>query len=330
MTERALGPEIGDVRLLHDFWASRTFRAGAVPLPLPQARILLDTIGIGIEQVAVRLRDRPDFSAFVDWILATAGPPDAEKVARYHAWLDGDAMPPATRDRLAAIDAMPDVLGAGQMAEWAADGVVVLRNAITPDQARAAEQLLWRHLGAAPDDPATWYGRATQGIMFQFYQVPEMEAARRSLRVHKAFAQLFGTADLWTTTDRLSFNPPVTPERPFPGPHLHWDTSLALPIPLSLGGILYLTDTAADQGALQVVRGFHRRIEPWLAEIGDADPRLADFSAEATTVPGQAGDLVIWRNEIPHGASANRTTRPRLAQYVTMYPPDWVEHDEWR
>lgn len=323
-------PVLSGVQGLHDFWASRTFRPGAASLPQPQTRILLDTLGVGIEQVATFLRDRPDFAAFEAWIVATAGPPDPEKLARYHAWLAGEPMPRATRDRLAAIDAMADVLGADEMAQWHADGVVVLRNAITRDKARAVENLLWRQLGASADDAASWYGRATQGIMVQFFQAPEMEVARRSPRIHKAFAQLFGTADLWTTTDRLGFNPPETLQHPFLGPHLHWDVSVAQPIPLSMGGILYLTDTAADQGALQVVRGFHRRIAPWLAEIGDGDPRQVDLSHEATTVPGDAGDLVIWRNEIPHGASANRNVRPRLAQYVTMYPPDWVEHDVWR
>ena len=263
-------------------------------------------------------------------MLATAGRPDPEKRARYHAWLAGEPTPPATRDRLAAIDAMPDVLDADDLARWDVDGVVVLRAAITRDEAKAVEGLLWRQLGANPDDPASWYGRTTQGIMLQYFQAPVMEAARRSPRLHKAFAQLYDTADLWATTDRLGFNPPETPHHPFPGPHLHWDVSLAQPVPLSMGGILYLTDTAADQGALQVVPGFHHRLAPWLATLGDVDPRQVDLSGEATTAPGNAGDLVIWRGEILHGASPNRARRPRMVQYVAMYRPDWVEHETWR
>ena len=42
-------------------------------------------------------------------------------------------------------------------------------------------------------------------------------------------------------------------------------------------------------------------------------------------MPASAGDLVIWRQEIPHGASANTSDRPRLAQYVTMYPMHWPD-----
>ena len=322
--------ELGDVRGLRDFWAARTFRPGAPPMPPQQARLLLDTLGLGIEQVATYLRDQPDYASFTAWLSTTAGTPDADKLDRYHAWLAGDPPPPATQKLLAKIDAMPPVLDAAALAEWAADGVVVLRHAITPAEVKAAEQVLWQRLEASPDDPASWYGCATQGIMLQCFQHPALEAARRSRRIHKAFAQLFGTADLWATTDRMSFNPPEAPGHPFRGPHLHWDTSLSPPIPLSMGGILYLTDTAADQGALQVVRGFHRRIAPWLATLGDIDPRTIDLSAEATTVPANAGDLVIWHHALPHGASPNRATRPRLAHYVTMYPPDWAAHPDWR
>ena len=92
-------------------------------------------------------------------------------------------------------------------------------------------------------------------------------------------------------------------------------------MPFETQGILYLTDTAADQGALQVVPGFHHRLaDGWLESLDGADPRQVDLTAETVTVPGAVGDLVIWRQEIPHGASPNRTPRPRLAQYLTHHP----------
>lgn len=151
------------------------------------------------------------------------------------------------------------------------------------------------------------------------YHAPELEAARCSLRVRKTFAQLWGTADLWLTIDQTSFNAPQREgvgSRGFP---LHWDTSLAPPIPFGTQAILYLTDTAADQGALRLVPGFHRRIESWLAALGDADPREIDLNAEAITVPAQAGDLIIWHHALPYNASPNLATKPRLALYLNMY-----------
>ena len=295
-------------------------------------KVLLDALGLGIEQTQSFLaRAMPDFDEFRRWILATAGPPDAERIARYHAWRDGAPPPPRTRTRLDAVEAAPDVLDPDAMRGWARDGYAVLRAAIALEEAAAAARALWEHLGAAPDDPASWYAPSSHGIMVQLFQHPALEPARRSARIHKAFAQLWGTADLWSTTDRMSFNPPETERHGFQGPHLHWDVSLIAPIPFATQAILYLTDTGADQGALILVPGFHRRIHAWLEGLPPgADPRRQDLSGEARAIPAGAGDLVIWRNALPHGASPNRSARPRMAQYVNMYSPALKRQKVWR
>ena len=320
-----------EIRGLHEIWAQRTHRAPRTPPRDRSERMAFDLLGLGLEQVLQYLgQARPEFEEFEAWTLALAGPPDPVAVARYHAALDGAPPPPAVQARLDAIDAAAPVLDAAELARWDADGYVVVQGAITPDEARAAEDLLWRTIGADPGDPASWYGPGRQGIMVQHFQDPALEPARRSARGHKAFAQLWGTADLWSKVDRLSFNPPVTEAKPFQGPHLHWDVSLALPIPFATQGILYLTDTAADQGALRLVPGFHHRIERWLGQLGDDDPRKVDLSAEAVTVPAGAGDLVIWRHDLPHGASPNHAARPRMAQYVNYYPATLWTNPVWR
>jgi hypothetical protein len=295
-------------------------------------RVLLDALGLGREQTLVWLaRERPDRERFQAWILATAGPPDPEALARYHAWLDGAAMPAATALRLAAIEAAPDVLGPEALRHWTEQGYVVLTGAISKAEAAAAAAALWEHLGASPDDPQSWYSKASQGIMVQLFQHPALEPARRSARIHKAFAQLWGTADLWMKTDRTSFNPPERPGAPFPGPHLHWDVSLVTPIPFATQAILYLTDTEADQGAFATIPGFHRRIEAWLAGLpAGADPRREILSMEATPIAAGAGDLIIWHQALPHGASPNRADRPRLAHYLNMYSPEMERRDLWR
>src|SRR4029077_9034071 len=149
----------------------------------------------------------------------------------------------------------------------------------------AATQAVLDHVGARLDEPDSGYARRSndvmvQGIMVQYFQHPAFDANRRSPRIHKAFAQLWGTADLWVSTDRVGFNPPERPGWRFPGPDLHWDESLHQPIPLSTHGILYLTDTEAEQGASTVVPGFHRRIGEWLAGLpAGADPRRQDLHA---------------------------------------------------
>ena len=67
------------------------------------------------------------------------------------------------------------------------------RDAITPAQCAALAELVYESVGARPDDPETWYSWANrQGVMVQIFQHPAMDAARRSTRKHKAFAQLLG------------------------------------------------------------------------------------------------------------------------------------------
>jgi hypothetical protein len=305
---------------LESYWQARTFRGGEAPGAM-QERALLDTLGLGLEQALRYLMEmRPTFDAFRAWIVATAGQPDPVRLARHVAEVSGAPQPRPVRDWLATIDAAPPVLGPDELAGWDEQGFVVLRNAITRAEADAAAGLLWELVGARPDAPESWHEPVRQGLWVSVFQHPALEPARRSARVHKGFAQLWGTADLHMTVDRMSFNPPVTPAHGFGGSSLHWDVSLVRPIPFATQAILYLTDTAADQGALQVVPGFHRRIDAWLDALGGAHPRSVDLSEQAVAVPAGAGDLVIWRQELPHGASPNTSDRPRLAQYINMYP----------
>jgi ectoine hydroxylase-related dioxygenase (phytanoyl-CoA dioxygenase family) len=132
--------------------------------------------------------------------------------------------------------------------------------------------------------------------------------------------------------DQAGFNPPERPDWSFPGPHLHWDVSLAQPIPFGVQGILYLTDTAADQGAFTCVPGFHRIIEDWLNALpAGTDPRAQDLrSLGPIPIAGRAGDLVIWHHALPHGASPNRSARPRVVQYLKLRPGTWEVRPDWR
>lgn len=320
-----------EVRRLREYWDRRLTHASSPPEEWVADKLLLDALGLGLEQTLRFISsERPDFEGFRRWIVATAGAPDRLTIARYHAALDGAPPPPAIAARLAGIDAMPDVLDADALAHWEARGYVILRGAITPEEAEAAAALLWKTVGADPDDPATWYGPRNNGLMVQLFQHPALEAARRSARVHKAFAQLWGSSDLWPRIDRMSFNAPVHARQSFAAPRLHWDASLVPPIPFATQGILYLTDTAADQGAFELVPGFHHELTDWLDSLGDANARTVDLSERAVRVPAGAGDLIIWRHDLPHGATPNTATKPRLAQYVNFYSARMGVQPKWR
>lgn len=295
--------------------------------------LLLDALGLGLEQTMQHLiQDAPSFEAFERWIVATAGAPEPEHVARINAAMRDEPTPEATRRWLAEIDAMEPVLDAGDLAHWAEHGYVILHDAVTPEERVAAERMIWEHLGARPEEPDSWYVPNDHGIMVQVFQHPALTANRRSRRIHKAFAQLWGTADLWVTTDRVGFNVPERPGWMFRGPDLHWDVSLVQPMPFGTQGILYLTDTPAEQGAFTCVPGFQHQLAVWLEGLPEGvDPRSQDLHALGSKpIAGRAGDLVIWHQALPHGSRPNRGTRPRMVHYINLRPARAPVQEAWR
>jgi len=293
--------------------------------------LVLHALGVGLEPALQYFREQPTFEAFERWIVATTGGVDPGRIARINAAVTGTPYPEEIARRLESVDASEAVLSEADLAFWEKNGYVALHDAVTPEACREAEQALWQHLGMQPDDPESWYSHRNNGIMVQLFQHPAFEANRQSARIHKAFSQLWGTSDLWVTTDRGGFNVPERPGWKFPGPHMHWDVSLAQPIPFGTMGILYLTDTPPEQGAFTCVPGFQHRVGEWLATLPpDANPRQQDLHALGSQpIGGKAGDLIIWHQALPHGSRPNRGQRPRMVQYINMFPTHIEEHDQW-
>src|SRR5262249_15158053 len=85
--------------------------------------------------------------------------------------------------------------------------------------------------------------------------------------------------------------------------------------------------------AFRCVPGFHHRLASWLAELPPvANPRSRAILDTLTAVPiaGRAGDLVIWHHALPHGSSPNRSSQPRVVQYLKMMPSHWDVNPVWR
>jgi ectoine hydroxylase-related dioxygenase (phytanoyl-CoA dioxygenase family) len=292
--------------------------------------LVFDAIGLGLEQTIEHLgQNAPSFDEFERWIVATTGGVERRQVARINAAISGRDYPDDIRDWLAGVESGAPVLSPDDLAFWDEHGYVVLHDAVAAESRDDAVRAIHDHLGSRPDDPQSWYRQ--RSIMVQLFQHPAFAANRRAPRVHKAFAQLWGTADLWVTTDRVGFNAPLRTGWSFHAPGLHWDTSLHQPMERDIQGILYLTDTAAEQGAFTCVPGFHRVIAAWLESLPPgADPRQQDLHAlGAEPIAGRAGDLIIWHAALPHGASPNRGTRPRIVQYIKMYPTRLEPPELW-
>ncbi len=315
------------VQHLKRFWSRRTRRErmpeSESPLDWARDTVLIHGLGVGVEQAARYLAEDRSFAEFEAWILALNGGFIAPvKVARLNAALTDAPYDAETQRWLAGIEAMPPVLDAADLSLWAEQGYTVLHDAITQAECTAVAQLIYASAGVDPDQPDSWYSRSnSQGIMLQIFQHAALDAARHSPRVHKAYSQLWGTVDLLPTTDRCSFNPPERAGHPFPGPHLHWDIEPVPPVPLAMQGVLYLTDTAADQGAFTCVPSFHTTMDAWLRALPvGANPYDFIPAKAARPIAGKAGDLVIWNDALPHGSSPNRAATPRLVQYVKWFP----------
>lgn len=330
--------ELG-VQYLKHFWARMLAqRHGEFVPPTEHSwrldNLLLNGLGLPLEETLQYLgQHAPSFPEFEQWIVGKHdGQLDQLQIDRLNSLFSGQPYPAALLERLRELEHEPDVLSADDLAFWEENGYVIVPGAVSREQARATELAVWEALDMDPHEPATWYQRPIgKGIMMEFYHHPTLQANRQSKRIQKAFAQLWGTTDLWKTTDRTSFNPPETASLPFQGPHLHWDMSLEPPFSFGTQGLLYLCDTPAEQGAFCCVPGFHRTLEPWLAGLPPGtDPRRVNLDAQAVTIAANAGDFVIWHHFLPHGSSPNRGTYPRIVQYLNMYPVEFKENTAWR
>lgn len=226
------------------------------------------------------------------------------------------------------------VLTAEDISFFENNGFIVIKNAITFPEAEAAKAAILEYLQADLNDPASWYKHHEEqrGLMLMFYHHPALNVVRNSVRVRKAYEQLYASTLIHKVVDKVSFNPPETPSFTFLGSPLHWDVSLVPPIPFALQGLLYLSDVAENGGAFSCVPGFHKQVEDWLKTLPpDVNPREeAVRLLQPVPVAGRAGDFIIWHQALPHCATANHSNTPRFVQYHTYLPDEFLQQKEWK
>jgi hypothetical protein len=271
----------------------------------------------------------PDFDRFEEWILATNGDGlDEARLQRLREALEGRPV----GSPIGSLDGVPG-LTAEELAHWEEHGYVVVHDAVPCATRDEAANAIYEFLGVDPANSETWYGnRFGHSIWVPLLRHPAFVANRHAPRLVKAFAQLWGREDLWPNVDQAGFNPPERAGWRFPGPHLHWDMTIAAPHCFGVQGILYLTDTPAEQGAFSCIPGFHRILPDWLRSLpASEDPRKAIFRhPDLMPIAGKAGDLVIWHQALPHCSSPNRGRNPRVAQYLTLRPTRWPYTAVWK
>jgi Phytanoyl-CoA dioxygenase (PhyH) len=226
---------------------------------------------------------------------------------------------------------MTRVLSAADRDFWEDNGYVIVHDAVPRENLEAVIGVIWNFLEMDRNDPSTWYRdperlngmpELNQSGMVELYHHQTLWDNRQYPRVHAAFADIWGSEKLWVTIDRVNLNPPARPGWDFQG-FIHWDIDTSLrPLESKVQGVLSLTDTSGEQGGFQCVPGFPRRFEQWVrTQPASRDPWQPDLTGlEIRRVETRAGDLLIWNSLTPHGVARNSSVRPRLAQYITMFP----------
>lgn len=271
---------------------------------------ILYRFGISMEDALQYLYfEKPDFETFKTWV-------NSQK-----------------KDSQSTLKCENDVLLPEDLEFWDKNGYVIVNGAITKQDCEATEKAIWNFLGMDPGKKESWYNRhsAQKGLMLSFSDHETLNKNRQSVRIRKAYEQLYQTSKIYHTIDKVSFNPPETEHFRFLGSPLHWDVSLKQPIPFALQGLLYLTDCGSNDGAFHCVPGFHKTIDSWLKGLeADENPRKKAMNTlSPKPITANAGDFIIWKNTLPHCAMPNHGSRPRMVQYLTYLPDNYEASSEW-
>jgi len=212
-------------------------------------------------------------------------------------------------------------------------GYLVVRQLIPREQVEAVTDAIWDFLEFDRNEHSDWYREPHRpNGMVEMYHHQALWDVRQNPRIYELFRDLFGRHDLWVFIDRANLKPPPNeahPEYDHQG-MVHWDLDVRqTPIPFQVQGVLYLVDTHEGEGGFQCVPGVHRRAAEISAGISDQDlrhqqlhERFLEQIGPPIEIEANAGDFIIWHSALPHGNSRNLSDKPRLAQYVRLFPAE--------
>ena len=237
------------------------------------------------------------------------------------------------------------VLSAEDWKFWKHNGYVVVKQAISSEQAKSTADFLWEFEEKSPTDKKSWYSslRAEMKMkelmgtgMVEVYNNQLLWNNRQSQRVYDAFVDIWGTEKLWVTIDRANLNFPSRPGFEHKG-FIHWDYDPETK-PQNVQGVLALADqTDKDMGGFQCIPWLFRNYDKWkLNQPKDRDrfkPDVKGLENKLVKVPLEAGDLLIFNSSQPHGIRPNNSIdKVRIAQYISMMPAEEENKSlkEWR
>lgn len=228
-------------------------------------------------------------------------------------------------------------------AEWhdhiAKNGYVIIHNALPPANLEATINDIWRHTGADPNNPETWYKREIIRPvgMVEMYHYQSMWNNRQHPHLYDIFRAIHGADQLIVSIDRVGLKPPDNPRHPEYDHKgmIHWDTDITKypDIPFHVQGVLALTDTEPEMGGFQCIPETYQHLDAYLATQTreKLESRNPDYTGYTITKPRlAAGDLLVWTSLLLHGNGHNVSDKPRLCQYISMNPADRLSAESRR
>ncbi len=225
---------------------------------------------------------------------------------------------------------------------WIHNGYVVIKEAVSREQASQTADFLWEFEEKDPNDQKTWYAppRAEMEMkelagtgMVEVYNNQALWNNRQEQKIYEAFTDIWGTDKLWVTIDRANLNFPIKPGFEYKG-FIHWDYDPETK-PQNVQGVLALADqNELDMGGFQCIPWLYRNYDSWkLGQPDDRDhfkPDVDDLKEHIVKVKLDAGDLLIFNSTQPHGIRPNLSKdKVRIAQYISMMPAE-EENEELR
>jgi len=228
---------------------------------------------------------------------------------------------------------------------WKHNGYIVIKNAISKQQAKKTADFLWEFDEKDPNDKSTWYTQPRAEMkmkeltgtgMVEVYNNQHLWDNRQAQKVYDAFVDVWGTEKLWVTIDRANLNFPQREGENKKG-FIHWDYDPETK-PQNVQGVLALADqTDENMGGFQCIPWLYRNYDTWkLTQPEDRDhfqPDISELEDKIVKVKMEAGDLLIFNSTEPHGIRPNKSgDKVRIAQYISMMPAE-EENDalkSWR
>ena len=228
---------------------------------------------------------------------------------------------------------------------WVHNGYIVIKNAISREEAEKTADFIWEFEEKDKNDPSTWYSEARAEIemkelagtgMVEVYNNQALWNNRQNQRIYDAFVDIWGTEKLWVTIDRANLNFPIRPGFEYKG-FIHWDYDPETR-PQNVQGVLALCDqTDENMGGFQCIPELYRTYDTWkLTQPEDRDhfqPDTSGLEEHIVKVKLNPGDLLIFNSTQPHGIRPNLSEdKVRVAQYISMMPAeeDNEELRQWR